>query len=866
MPIITRDLLRKRSEHNEGIIHTLEELTLHQEELEGINEVLGKTCRKLKILYLQNNIITKIENLHHCKDLEYLNLALNNISEISGLHRCEMLKKLDLTMNFIDFDVLEKSIAHLRGNIHLREMFLMGNPVAVNWGHYGKDEKDTKLASYVIAILPQLTNLDGLEITRSMQIKANQRLPDLQKELKVLSDQIRQEKAKVAEEVAEKERQEEEKKMKTIQMSKEMKKHILQRQDVKAKNTSTVPSKADLYDATCSVSETEYMRLKRTEELQKEAEYDSLDEISLSSDEEEIIEESEGDLLMVEKEEICERAENGQDKTTIESESSEEEEEEEEEEVVVEEEKVKIEYIDIEEYNENFEKEERLKEMGLEKAKPIKNKMDDLDKIVGKEKKEKKKKQKKNKDKAKEEKNYTHHKSKAIEEKVYTSNKAQDSDSPVIPRKPRRRPKSEWSLEEIQTYKREKKERIKKEKDAELIGHSVESRRDMYLEMAQQKKEKEDRQKEMMPRERNYDLEQEEAVEKIRGKEAQVYYKDKDGIERIRQCNEGKWEFILDDTSRQGYVTLDIAVQRHLDSSLIDVDVHPTYVSIIIKSKVLRLVLPGEVHVERSRARRSKTTGHLVIDMPFVDPDFNRVHIRTTKKHQDKLQSMDDEILNNLGKYNSQDENTRMQSKSGLTSTLNKLNNQEEKNKRKNKVGGASSKNSTSKTKIKAKHQSLMELMMTSCPSSSSTTATMTTTSCILSKENKSKEGNQKPEAAVSLNSITSQGRKNKRELQDLVGLNEVSTTVKKEQMVEEEEEEDEDEEKDKIVEERNKSNNVHEITTKNTTKTLQAPSIIPMDIGKEGIDMDILNEAIHMATSDEADGFVDDSEVPPLI
>ena len=85
MPHITRDLLRKKSEHNEGMISTLEELTLHQEEIEEINGVLGATCRRLKILYLQNNIIPKMENLHHLKDLEYVNLALNNICKIEGL-------------------------------------------------------------------------------------------------------------------------------------------------------------------------------------------------------------------------------------------------------------------------------------------------------------------------------------------------------------------------------------------------------------------------------------------------------------------------------------------------------------------------------------------------------------------------------------------------------------------------------------------------------------------------------------------------------------------------------------------------------------------------------------------------------------
>jgi len=61
MSNITRDLLRKRAEHNEGMISTMEELTLHQEELMTIDECLGQSCRQLKILLLQNNIINKME-------------------------------------------------------------------------------------------------------------------------------------------------------------------------------------------------------------------------------------------------------------------------------------------------------------------------------------------------------------------------------------------------------------------------------------------------------------------------------------------------------------------------------------------------------------------------------------------------------------------------------------------------------------------------------------------------------------------------------------------------------------------------------------------------------------------------------------
>lgn len=188
MPQITRDLLRKRSEHNEGLISTLEEITLHQEELEGINEVLGFNCKRLKILYLQNNIIPRIENLIHLKDLQYLNLALNNITKIEGLQNCEFLKKLDLTVNFIDVDELEDSIKHLSLCDRLRELYMMGNPAQANWPGF---------ESYVIAKLPQLELLDGKEITKSMQIIAKQKLPLLEEELEILSAQKRLEKSEL---------------------------------------------------------------------------------------------------------------------------------------------------------------------------------------------------------------------------------------------------------------------------------------------------------------------------------------------------------------------------------------------------------------------------------------------------------------------------------------------------------------------------------------------------------------------------------------------------------------------------------------------------------------------------------------------
>jgi protein TilB len=172
MAHITRELLRKRAEHNEGVISTLEEISLHQEELTEINEVLGMTCRKLKILYFQNNIIGKMENLHHMKDLQYLNMALNNVAKIEGLQNCEFLRKLDLTVNFVDFDTLKESIEHLATITTLEELYMMGNPAQAKW--------EQKFSLYLVAKLPQLKTLDGTEITRTMQISAKQQLAALE--------------------------------------------------------------------------------------------------------------------------------------------------------------------------------------------------------------------------------------------------------------------------------------------------------------------------------------------------------------------------------------------------------------------------------------------------------------------------------------------------------------------------------------------------------------------------------------------------------------------------------------------------------------------------------------------------------------
>jgi protein TilB len=144
------------------MIANLEELALHQQHIEKI-ELLNKVCRHLQILLLQNNLIHKLENLHRMKELQYLNVALNNISKIQNLQFCESLVKLDLTMNFIPTEGL-LTVKSLRANVHLKELFLVGNPCA-DWHGYRQ---------YVVGTLGTLESLDGKALKPSERIKAQQ--------------------------------------------------------------------------------------------------------------------------------------------------------------------------------------------------------------------------------------------------------------------------------------------------------------------------------------------------------------------------------------------------------------------------------------------------------------------------------------------------------------------------------------------------------------------------------------------------------------------------------------------------------------------------------------------------------------------
>lgn len=181
---LTEDLVRRKAEHNEGMLSTLEEIALHQLDIEKIETL--NNCRCLKIIYLQSNLISKIEGLYKLKHLDYLNLALNNITRVEGLERCEALHKLDLTCNFVDLDEFH-TVGSLKDNLELRELFLTGNPAMSHWECGYRD--------YVVATLPQIDKFDGTDVTRAERIKAMQRLPELERELRLLAPMAAERKA-----------------------------------------------------------------------------------------------------------------------------------------------------------------------------------------------------------------------------------------------------------------------------------------------------------------------------------------------------------------------------------------------------------------------------------------------------------------------------------------------------------------------------------------------------------------------------------------------------------------------------------------------------------------------------------------------
>ena len=178
---VTLDLIRKRSEHHEGLLSDLKELDFHQDHLEAIGPLLGRTCPNLTHLYLHNNLIDNIEirDWRRFQHLKRLSLALNNLTVLEHLGDCcPRLQHLDASFNFISLDNLQASLECLQPLKQLKDLFLQGNLCERQW--------KSGIGKYVMAQLPSIQRLDGMEVRKEDREEAERQLTLLQQELQLL--------------------------------------------------------------------------------------------------------------------------------------------------------------------------------------------------------------------------------------------------------------------------------------------------------------------------------------------------------------------------------------------------------------------------------------------------------------------------------------------------------------------------------------------------------------------------------------------------------------------------------------------------------------------------------------------------------
>ena len=110
--------------------------------------------------------------------------------------------------------------------------------------------------------------------------------------------------------------------------------------------------------------------------------------------------------------------------------------------------------------------------------------------------------------------------------------------------------------------------------------------------------------------------------------------------------NQGGYEWKFEESSDRSKVTFEMKVPKFMDTSLLNVDVQPTYVRCEIKGKVTQLHWPEEILVEKATIQRSTTTGFLVITAPVSN--YEVVLEKKAFYNQIKKEKADDQKLKDL--------------------------------------------------------------------------------------------------------------------------------------------------------------------------------------------------------------------------
>ena len=107
-------------------------------------------------------------------------------------------------------------------------------------------------------------------------------------------------------------------------------------------------------------------------------------------------------------------------------------------------------------------------------------------------------------------------------------------------------------------------------------------------------------------------------------------------IADVKQKNQGDFKFTLTESDDETAIQLEVHVGMFIDTSLVNVDIHPKLVRVKIKGELLQLKLSHEVTPDSSVAERSKATGKLLITMPKLNWHLKPKKIVNKKMHRDR--------------------------------------------------------------------------------------------------------------------------------------------------------------------------------------------------------------------------------------
>lgn len=133
---------------------------------------------------------------------------------------------------------------------------------------------------------------------------------------------------------------------------------------------------------------------------------------------------------------------------------------------------------------------------------------------------------------------------------------------------------------------------------------------------------------------------EEKGEKKVEKKESSMYGRDG----KLRQCNEGKYEFKIDEWDDPEWSYFELDIPKYMSTDLLDVNLFPNCVSIRIKGKLTQVKLWEEIIVSESKIQRSKTTGklHITLKKFIADKDLYKLReIENRKKEKEEKEKLE---------------------------------------------------------------------------------------------------------------------------------------------------------------------------------------------------------------------------------